>query len=61
MKIIVSGGDFDLCSISLEIEHLKNLKSKFVIQYFETFGTDPTYIITELCPVRLIIKILSFF
>jgi hypothetical protein len=49
MKMLSIGEDER--SISQEIGHLTNLKSEFVIQYFETFGIYPTYIITELCPV----------
>jgi hypothetical protein len=51
MKVIPRGDDSSL--ITREIEHLKNLKSEFVIQYFETFGSITTYIITELCPVTI--------
>jgi serine/threonine protein kinase len=49
MKII-SSGDFKI--ICREIDHLKKLKSEFVIQHFEWFGIDPIYIITELCRVN---------
>jgi serine/threonine protein kinase len=50
MKVISS--DQDVQEIHREIENLKNLKSHFVIQYFDCFNKDfLTFIITELCPV----------
>jgi serine/threonine protein kinase len=52
MKVISNGEN--IRAICREIKNLKNLKSAFVIQYFDSFSlNDITYIITELCSVSI--------